>query len=104
MAVTPVAQETAEGPFYGATRCYYWLHVHAQDGVIHIESPSKRRYTLGDFFAIWRQPLTFTRVGPVSGKLTVFVNGHRTSQIQPRSSSDPTRTSRSTSGLESGSL
>ena len=71
-----MAQETAEGPFYGATRCYYWLHVHAQDGVIHIESPSVRRYTLGDFFAIWRQPLTLRQVGPVTGKLTVFLNGH----------------------------
>jgi hypothetical protein len=75
--VSPVAQETAEGPFYGASRCYYWLHVHAQDGVIHFESPSVRRYTLGDFFAIWRQPLSSTQVGPVTGKLTLFVNGHR---------------------------
>jgi hypothetical protein len=75
--VSPMVQETAEGPFYGATHCYYWLHVHAQDGVIHIESPSVRGYTLGDFFAIWRQPLTFAQVGPVNGKLTVFVNGHQ---------------------------
>jgi hypothetical protein len=75
--VSPVAQETADGPFYGASRCYYWLHVHAQDGVIHIESPSVRKYTLGDFFAIWRQPLSSTQVGPVTGKLTVFVNGRR---------------------------
>jgi hypothetical protein len=73
--VAPLAQETAEGPFYGATRCYYWLHVHAQDGVIHIESPTVRRYTLGDFFAIWHQPLTLSQVGPVTGKLTVFLNG-----------------------------
>ncbi|MGH9017992.1 MAG: hypothetical protein ACRDY1_09630 [Acidimicrobiales bacterium] len=75
--VAPVAQQTADGPFYGATHCYYWLHVHAQDGVIHIESPTERGYTLGDFFAIWRQPLTGTRVGPVTGTLTVFLNGHR---------------------------
>ncbi len=75
--VSPVAEQTAEGPFYGASRCYYWLHVHAQDGVIHIESPSVRKYTLGDFFAIWRQPLSSTQVGPVTGPLTVFVNGHR---------------------------
>ena len=75
--VSPVAQETAAGPFYGATRCYYWLHVHAQDGVIHIESPSVRKYTLGDFFAIWQQPLTARQVGPLTGNLTVFVNGRR---------------------------
>lgn len=39
--------------------------------------PSVGQDTLGDFFAIWRQPLTPTQVGPVSGKLTVFLNGHR---------------------------
>src|SRR6266566_5787241 len=27
--VTPVSQQTANGSFYGASRCYYWLHVHA---------------------------------------------------------------------------
>jgi hypothetical protein len=46
--VSPVAQATAEGPFYEATQCYYWLHVHAQDGIIHIESPTVRAYSLGD--------------------------------------------------------
>jgi hypothetical protein len=75
--VTPVAQQTANGAFYGATRCYYWLHVHAQDGVIHVESPNRNSYTLGQFFAIWKQPLTTTQIGPATGALTVFVNGTR---------------------------
>jgi hypothetical protein len=75
--VAPVAQQSANGPFYGATRCYYWLHVHAQDGVIHVESPTSAQYTLGQFFAIWKQPLTADQVGPDKGKLTVFVNGVR---------------------------
>jgi hypothetical protein len=73
--VAPVAQETPQGPFYGATSCYYWLHVHAQDGVIHIESPSVRAYTLGQFFDLWRQPLSATQVGPAPGPITVFVDG-----------------------------
>jgi len=75
--VSPVAQATAEGPFYEATQCYYWLHVHAQDGVIHIESPTVRAYSLGDFFAIWVQPLSSAQVGPVTGRLSVFVDGRR---------------------------
>jgi hypothetical protein len=75
--VTPVAQQTANGPFYSATRCYYWLHVHAQDGVIHVESPNNNTYTLGQFFAIWKQPLTADQIGPDTGPLTVFVNGVR---------------------------
>lgn len=77
--VTPVAEQTPDGPFYSATRCYYWLHVHAQDGVIHVESPDNSNYTLGQFFAIWKQPLTADRIGPDTGTLTVFVNGVRRS-------------------------
>jgi hypothetical protein len=73
--VNPVVQQTANGPFEAATQCYYWLHVHAQDGVIHIESPTQHAFTLGEFFAIWRQPLDRTHVGSASGHLTVFVNG-----------------------------
>jgi hypothetical protein len=75
--VTPVAQQTADGPFYTASRCYYWLHVHAQDGIIHVESPNRSNYSLGQFFGIWKQPLTADQVGPVRGTLTVFVNGSR---------------------------
>ncbi len=75
--VAPVAQQTANGGFDSASRCYYWLHVHAQDGIIHVESPTTANYTLGQFFAIWQQPLTPDRVGPATGKLAVFVNGVR---------------------------
>ena len=73
--VTPLAQQTTDGPFYTATRCYYWLHVHAQDGIIHIESPDVRTYTLGEFFAIWQQPLSATQVGPAVGAVAAFVDG-----------------------------
>jgi hypothetical protein len=75
--VAPVAQQTANGAFDSASRCYYWLHVHAQDGIIHIESPNHGNYTLGQFFAIWKQPLSADQIGPARGTLTVFVNGTR---------------------------
>jgi hypothetical protein len=75
--VTPVAQSTANGVFDSASRCYYWLHVHAQDGIIHVESPTRATYTLGQFFAIWKQPLTADQIGSATGTLTVFVNGAR---------------------------
>jgi hypothetical protein len=75
--VTPVVQQTANGAFDSASQCYYWLHVHAQDGVIHVESPTTATYTLGQFFAIWKQPLTANQVGPNTGNLTTFVNGVR---------------------------
>ena len=75
--VAPVAEQSTNGQFYSASRCYYWLHVHAQDGIIHVESPTTVNYTLGQFFAIWNQPLTSDQVGPAKGTLTVFVNGVR---------------------------
>ncbi|MDQ6816586.1 MAG: hypothetical protein M3018_04150 [Actinomycetota bacterium] len=56
-------------------QCIYWLHTHAPDGVIHIESPSVRLYTLGDFFDEWRQPLSRHQVGDASGVVTAIVNG-----------------------------
>jgi hypothetical protein len=33
--------------------CFYWLHTHDTSGVIHIESPDQRTYTLGTFFQEW---------------------------------------------------
>ena len=73
--VQPEASQSTAGPFYGASTCYYWLHVHAQDGVIHIESPTVQSYTLGQFFDLWDQPLAASRVGTAGGTVTVFVDG-----------------------------
>jgi hypothetical protein len=75
--LAPVAQQTAAGPFYGAQRCYYWLHTHTSDGVIHIESPTHRIYTLGNFFNEWRQPLGASQVASATGAVTAFINGKR---------------------------
>jgi hypothetical protein len=33
--------------------CAYWMHTHDTTGVIHIESPSQRIFTLGNFFDEW---------------------------------------------------
>ncbi|HEY5086571.1 MAG TPA: hypothetical protein VII66_04345 [Gemmatimonadaceae bacterium] len=41
-------------------QCIYWLHTHTPDGVIHIEAPRDRSFTLGDFFTVWGQPLSRT--------------------------------------------
>ena len=47
-----------------APACFYWMHVHAQDGIIHIESPTPKTYELGQFFDIWGLPLSSTQIGP----------------------------------------
>ena len=75
--VAPVVEETPVGAFARASQCYYWLHVHAQDGIIHIESPAGHSYVLGQFFDLWGQPLGPGQVGPASGPLTMWVDGVR---------------------------
>ena len=57
--------------------CLYWLHVHANDGIIHVESPYVRVFTLGQFFDIWHQALGPDRVGPATGKVVAYENGKR---------------------------
>jgi hypothetical protein len=65
--------------------CFYWLHVHAESpGVIHIEAPKGRTFTLGDFFKVWAaskrtpEPLDATHVSSFTltadQKLIVYVD------------------------------
>jgi hypothetical protein len=55
------------------------LHTHNASGVIHIESPVNRAYTLGEFFTEWDISLSPDNIGGLragDGKtLRVFVNG-----------------------------
>jgi len=69
--------QSSEGPFVASGSCFYWLHTHTQDGVIHIESPQQRTFTLGDFFGIWGQPLSSTQVASAQGTVVAYVNGER---------------------------
>jgi len=62
-----------------AHQCLYWLHTHTLDGIIHIEAPLNRSFTLGDFFTIWGQPLDRTEAASARAskgqRLKVWVNG-----------------------------
>lgn len=63
-----------------AQGCLFWLHTHDSTGVIHVESPNQgTTYTLGQFFAIWGQPLSGTRVASAvatgSAHVRAYVNG-----------------------------
>jgi hypothetical protein len=68
-------QQSPDGPFAASGACFSWLHTHAADGIIHIESPVQRVYTLGDFFDIWHVKLGPRRVGAGYGPVTAFFNG-----------------------------
>jgi len=73
----PQLERTPRGAFVGGGACFAWLHTHAADGVVHIESPVQRTYTLANFFDVWGQPLSRTRVGPARGRVTAWLNGKR---------------------------
>jgi len=77
------AQNTPQGPFISNGTCFYWLHTHAADGIIHTESPVHRTFTLGNFFDVWGQPLGPGQVGPARGHVTAIYNG-RAYQGNPR--------------------
>lgn len=59
--------------------CMTVLHTHTPDGLIHVESPEQRDFTLGDFFAVWQQPFSkdevLTYKTDVSSRIRVTVNG-----------------------------
>lgn len=70
-------QPDGSSEFVGGGSKFYWLHTHDESGVIHIESPQQHTYTLGNFFAVWGQPLSSTQVGPAKGTVTAFLNGKK---------------------------
>ena len=55
------------------------LHTHDDSGVIHVESPTVRTYTLGELFAVWGVRLTPSCLGGSCAgggrQLRVYVNG-----------------------------
>lgn len=61
--------------FVGDGQGFYWLHTHDATGIIHIESPDDRPYTLGNFFDIWGQPLSRKNVAGLNGTVRAFVDG-----------------------------
>ena len=72
----PGPQQVVDG-FVAGGKCLYWLHTHDSTGVVHIESPVQRVYTLGQFFDVWGRSLSGTQVGLATGHVTAFVNGRR---------------------------
>lgn len=44
------------------SECLFWLHTHTADGLIHVEAPQHSDFTLGQFFAIWGEPLSATQL------------------------------------------
>ncbi len=62
-----------------ANQCIYWLHTHDNTGVIHVEAPTERQFTLGQLFAIWGKDLTATSLlgnkADATHQLRAYVDG-----------------------------
>ncbi|PMS29410.1 hypothetical protein C0Z16_18880 [Paraburkholderia rhynchosiae] len=56
------------------SQCNYEMHTHDQTGIIHIETPTFKTFTLGQFFDIWGQPLTSTNVAGITGPVVAYIN------------------------------
>lgn len=62
-------------------KCIYWLHTHDNSGIIHIESPIKTNFTLGEFLQIWKlfdnsnivQRLADNQI---NGNISVYINNN----------------------------
>ncbi len=59
--------------------CFYWLHTHTPDGIIHVEAPKVESFTLGEFFDIWGVPLSRANVAgakpPPGGEVRAWIDG-----------------------------
>jgi hypothetical protein len=56
------------------------LHVHlGEPNIVHVESPTKRNYSLGEFFGVWGVRLTQGCVGSFCGRLQWWVDGTKQS-------------------------
>ena len=60
------------GPYVATGHCYYDLHTHDRDGVIHYEATDHTGLTLGNFFDVWGQPLSMTNVAGLTGTVWVM--------------------------------
>ena len=58
-------------------RCLYWLHTHDDSGIIHIESPVERQFTIGNLIDIWTRTFNNTQLFDTNPTiaLSMFVNG-----------------------------
>jgi hypothetical protein len=75
--------ESSRGTFVTRGSCYSWLHTHTADGILHIEAPIPRVFTIGDFIAVWSAPLNAAQGARVEalaqalgeGPVFAYVNG-----------------------------
>lgn len=66
---------TRHGAYVTRGRCSYALRTYEPTGLVMVDPG--RPFSLGALFAIWGQPLGLTQLGPFTGPVIAYVNGHR---------------------------
>ncbi len=66
--------------------CMNSIHTHEGGGVIHVESPIEKDFTLGDFFAVWDKPFDSQHILSFqtddTHEIVVSVNGEMVDTFQ----------------------
>jgi len=57
----------------GHAACSYELHTHDLTGMVHIHSDVEKTFTLGQFFALWGQPLAAGGTAGLSGPVRFYL-------------------------------
>lgn len=63
--------------------CFYHLHTHNWDGLIHNENQTTDSFTLGQFFDIWGEPLSSSNVAGFTGPVLIYVAQCATPRGEP---------------------
>jgi len=53
-------------------QCFYFLHTHDADGLIHIEALVPTAFPLGYLFDVWGEPLSATNVAGFTGQVLAY--------------------------------
>jgi hypothetical protein len=64
--------------FINTAGCFYYLHTHDSSGIVHVEAPRNNPpsdwiYTLSHVLRVWGLHLSSRGLGPIHGRLHVFV-------------------------------
>jgi hypothetical protein len=72
----PLGPQNYRNGQFGVTKgnCWSSLSTRYADGLVHVESATKRTFVLGQLFDIWGQALGPNRLGPARGAVTAIVD------------------------------
>lgn len=57
----------------GLKGCTYELHTHDGSGVVHVETDVQKKFTVGQFFSVWGQPLGASNVAGLTGTARFYL-------------------------------